>query len=212
MRLTAACRGGSPKNKGMVGVDRVVLAKRERPIILRPLGKGLEGITLRYLYAIRGEDSYFEDIPDVKLVPDMVKLAGDIIDTKAGSFDPTEFVDHYETAVVEMLKKKQAGVPVSKEAPPANHAMSSTSWMRCVKVRRAAAVESYRKQPGALLPRRHRQNALPRAAERRADMKDQLLTVVDALLQAKAELSAHMERREERTAYNQSSRSNPLRP
>jgi DNA end-binding protein Ku len=48
-----------------------------------------------------------------------VKLAGDIIDTKAGKFDPSEFVDHYEVAVVEMLKKKQAGVPVSKEAPAA---------------------------------------------------------------------------------------------
>ena len=107
------------KNKKMVGVGRVVLAKRERPIILRPLGKGLEGITLRYPYEVRGEDSYFEDIPDVKLAPDMVKLAGDIIDTKAGSFDPSEFTDHYEVAVVEMLKKKQAGMPVSKEAPAA---------------------------------------------------------------------------------------------
>lgn len=107
------------KNKKMVGVGRVVLAKRERPIILRPLGKGLEGITLRYPYEVRGEDSYFEDIPDVKLAPDMVKLAGDIIDTKAGSFDPSEFVDHYEVAVVDMLKKKQAGMPVSKEAPSA---------------------------------------------------------------------------------------------
>ena len=107
------------KTKRMVGVGRVVLAKRERPIILRPLGKGLERITLRYPYDVRGENSYFEDIPEVKLVPDMVKLAGDIIDTKAGSFDSTEFVGHYEVAVVEMLKKKQAGMPVSKEAPSA---------------------------------------------------------------------------------------------
>ncbi len=105
------------KSKKMVGVGRVVLAKRERPIILRPLGKGLEGITLRYPYEVRGEDSYFEEIPDVKLVPDMVKLAGDIIDSKAGNFDPSEFIDHYEAAVVDMLKKKQAGLPLSKDAP-----------------------------------------------------------------------------------------------
>ena len=105
------------KTKKMVGVGRVVLAKRERPIILRALGKGLEGITLRYPYEVRGEDSYFEDIADVKIVPDMVKLAGDIIDSKAGTFDPSEFVDHYEVAVVDMLKKKQAGQPVSKDVP-----------------------------------------------------------------------------------------------
>ena len=105
------------KAKKMVGVGRVVLAKRERPIILRSRGKGLEAISLRYPYEVRGEDSYFEDIPDVKVLPDMVKLAGEIIDSKAGTFDPSEFVDHYEVAVVEMLKKKQAGVPVNKNAP-----------------------------------------------------------------------------------------------
>ena len=103
------------KLKKVVGVGRVVLAKRERPIILRPLGKGLEGISLRYPYEVRGEDSYFDEIPDLKLAPDMVKLAGDIIDSKAGKFDPSEFVDHYEVAVVDMLKKKQAGQPVSKD-------------------------------------------------------------------------------------------------
>jgi DNA end-binding protein Ku len=105
------------KAKKMVGVGRVVLSKRERPVILRPLSKGLQAIALRYPYEVRSEHSYFDDIPDVKLVPDMVKLAGDIIDSKAGSFDPNEFVDHYEVAVVDMLKKKQAGQPVSKDAP-----------------------------------------------------------------------------------------------
>ena len=50
---------------------------------------------------------------------EMLKLAEHILDSKAAAFDPKEFVDHYETAVVEMLKKKQAGVVVSKEAPRA---------------------------------------------------------------------------------------------
>jgi DNA end-binding protein Ku len=102
------------KTKKMVGVGRVVISKRERPIILRALGKGLEGITLRYPYEVRNENGYFGDIADVKIVPDMVKLAGDIIDSKAGRFDPSVFVDHYEVAVVDMLKKKQAGKPIEK--------------------------------------------------------------------------------------------------
>jgi non-homologous end joining protein Ku len=39
-----------------------------------------------------------------------------------GHFDPSEFEDRYETAVVEMLKQRQVGVPPRKEAaiaPPA---------------------------------------------------------------------------------------------
>src|SRR5262249_24286951 len=38
------------KAKDMVGVGRVVIAKRERPIVLAPLEKGLRGMTLRYPY------------------------------------------------------------------------------------------------------------------------------------------------------------------
>jgi len=49
----------------------------------------------------------------------MVKLAEHILETKSGHFDPTEFEDRYENAVVEMLKQKQAGMPVRKEAPVA---------------------------------------------------------------------------------------------
>jgi DNA end-binding protein Ku len=49
----------------------------------------------------------------------MVKLAEHILDTRAGHFDPAEFEDRYETAVVEMLKQKQAGLPPKKEAPVA---------------------------------------------------------------------------------------------
>jgi DNA end-binding protein Ku len=47
---------------------------------------------------------------------EMLKLAEHILDTKAGDFDPSRFVDRYETAVVELLKKKQAGV-TPKERP-----------------------------------------------------------------------------------------------
>jgi len=39
----------------------------------------------------------------------MLKLAEHIVESKAAEFDPSELVDHYEFAVVEMLKQKQAG-------------------------------------------------------------------------------------------------------
>ena len=51
----------------------------------------------------------------MKLEPDMLKLAEQILQSKATDFDPSQFVDQYEEAVVEMLRKKQAGMPVSRE-------------------------------------------------------------------------------------------------
>jgi DNA end-binding protein Ku len=44
----------------------------------------------------------------------ILKLAEHILKTKTEDFNPSKFVDHYEEAVVEMLKKKQAGVTVPK--------------------------------------------------------------------------------------------------
>jgi DNA end-binding protein Ku len=105
------------RDKKMVGVGKVVISKRERPIILEPFGKGLRGMTLRYPYELRQEDEYFADIPDVKIPKEMLQLAEHIVETKAGDFDPSEFEDTYEVAVVDMLKQKQAGKTVSKAAP-----------------------------------------------------------------------------------------------
>ena len=83
--------------------------------MLQPWDKGLMGTTLRYPYEIRDSKEYFDEIPDVKVAPDMLKLAEHILESKEGSFDPSQFVDHYEEAVVEMLKKKQAGIPAPRE-------------------------------------------------------------------------------------------------
>ena len=107
------------KGKGLVGLGRVVISKRERPIILEPFGKGLRGMTLRYPYEVRDEKEYFSDIPEVKIPGEMLKLAEHILDSKAADFDPAEFIDHYEDAVVDMLKQKQSGKVVSKTAPKA---------------------------------------------------------------------------------------------
>ena len=103
------------RGKDMVALGRVVLAKRERVIMLQPWDKGLLASTLRYPYEIRDAKEYFGDIPDVKVEPDMLELAEHILRSKATDFDPSQFVDRYEEAMVEMLKKKQAGLPVSRE-------------------------------------------------------------------------------------------------
>ena len=103
------------RDKDLVALGRVVLSKRERVIMIEPSGKGLVGTTLRYPYEVRDAKEYLDDIPDVALAPDMLKLAEQILKSKTTDFDPSQFEDRYEEAVVELLKKKQAGLPVSRE-------------------------------------------------------------------------------------------------
>ena len=105
----------------MVAVGRVVLARREHVIALEPKGRGLVGTTLRYPYEVRDEKPYFEDIPELKLPKDMLDLAAHIVETKSGHFDPSQFEDRYENALIDLLKKKQAGQkiePAREFTPP----------------------------------------------------------------------------------------------
>jgi DNA end-binding protein Ku len=105
------------RDKEVVGIGRVVLARRERPMILEPYDKGIRAFTLRYASEARDAAAYFEDIPDIKLPTEMKELAEVIIDRKTGHFDPAKFEDRYETAVIDLLKSKEAGLPPPAEKP-----------------------------------------------------------------------------------------------
>ena len=105
----------------MVALGRVVLARREHVIALEPKGRGLVGTTLRYPYEVRDEKPYFEDIPELKLPKEMLDLAAHIVETKSCHFDPSQFEDRYENALIDLLKKKQAGEkiePAREFTPP----------------------------------------------------------------------------------------------
>jgi DNA end-binding protein Ku len=120
------------RGKDMVALGRIVLAKRERVIALQPWEKGLLGTTLRYPYEVRNAGEYFDEIPDMKVSKEMLGLAEHILEQKAGEFDPSAFIDHYEEAVVDMLKSKQAGVRPSKQkaAAPASNVVNLMDALR----------------------------------------------------------------------------------
>jgi DNA end-binding protein Ku len=100
----------------MVGLARVVLYRRERILMLEPRSKGIMAHTLHYDTEVRDDHGYFEDIRNIKLSSDLIDLASHIIDTKSSRFDPSEFRDRYEEALVEMVKAKAKGK--KPKAPP----------------------------------------------------------------------------------------------
>src|SRR4051794_2174646 len=62
----------------------------------------------------------------MKLPKDTLQLAEHILETKAGDFEADKFEDRYENAVVEMIQRKRAGMPVPTEriAAPAPNVVS----------------------------------------------------------------------------------------
>jgi DNA end-binding protein Ku len=102
------------KKKGWVGLGRVVTHRRERLLMLQSRGKGIVATALRFKNEVRDDDQYFDDIPNVKIAPDMIKLAEHILEQKKGHFDSSKFEDRYEDALRALIKAKKAG-----KAPPA---------------------------------------------------------------------------------------------
>ncbi len=110
------------EKEDLAGLARVVVYRRERLLLLRPRGKGLMATALRYKNEVRDEKDYFDDIKNIKVPPDMLKLATHILETKKGHFKPEKFEDRYENAVLALIKAKRAGKepPTVADAKPSN--------------------------------------------------------------------------------------------
>jgi DNA end-binding protein Ku len=125
------------RSRGIVGLARVVLFRRERILMLEPRRRGLLGTTLHYAYEVRDDKAYFDEIPEVKIAPDMLDLATHIIDTKKAKFDPSRFEDRYQDAIVELIRAKRAGRPAP--VPPAQRPSNVVSLMDAL--RRSVAAD-----------------------------------------------------------------------
>jgi DNA end-binding protein Ku len=138
--------------KDVVGMGRVVLARRERPIIVEPMGNGIRGITLRYSHEIRDEASYFAEIPNLKLPEEMLRVAEHIVETKMSDFNPAFLEDRYRTVLISKLKERSE-MP-KKATPAAPSAQNVISLMDVLKRSLAAEQPVARTSPPKTAPRR----------------------------------------------------------
>jgi DNA end-binding protein Ku len=108
------------ERKRMAGLARIVLWRRERPVVIEPMGKGMLLTTLRYENTVRTPETVVDEVEDVKTDKDMLDLAANFIEKKKAKFDPSKFEDHYQAALHELVETKQSGrkAPVSKAAAP----------------------------------------------------------------------------------------------
>ncbi len=56
------------REKGAMGLGRVVLASRERPILIEPTGKGLRGTTLRFAHEVRRQCTVLAELTSIRRV------------------------------------------------------------------------------------------------------------------------------------------------
>jgi DNA end-binding protein Ku len=107
--------------RNVVAMGRVVLARRERPLVIEPFGRGLRGITLRFAHEIRDPANYFGSIGEMQLPQEMVRIAEHIVAAKTSSLDAAYLEDRYRTVVLSKLKEKHAASPAGPPvAAPSN--------------------------------------------------------------------------------------------
>jgi DNA end-binding protein Ku len=97
------------RESGKIAVGQVVINGQERIIALRPLGDGLLGNSLRYHDEIRDPADFFGSIKEDDVDEDQLAIMEQIIARKTKPFDPSNFVDHYQTAVRELINQKLEG-------------------------------------------------------------------------------------------------------
>jgi Ku protein len=101
------------KAKEVVGIGRLVLARREHPVMVEPRGKGFLLITLHDPDEVRLPEEIFDDIKDVKVDKQNLSLAETLIERMEGEFDLKLFEDRYQAALKDMVEAKMKGKKIA---------------------------------------------------------------------------------------------------
>jgi len=97
------------REAGKVAIARLVLSSRERVVTIGPRENGMFVTTLRNPSEVRATTAYFEGIPESEPDKEMLQLAEQLIKQKTTAFNPADYEDRYEIALMEMIKTKIAG-------------------------------------------------------------------------------------------------------
>ncbi len=118
---------------GKVALSRVVIARREHPIAIMPMGKGLVVHTLHEERDLNDFSDLFDHLPTAKPDPDMVQLATQLIDRQAGRYDPADVEDRYESrlrSVIDAKLKGEGVEPEDDEEPDRSNVVDLMSALR----------------------------------------------------------------------------------
>jgi DNA end-binding protein Ku len=110
------------KQANKVGIGQLILRGQSNIVALEPCGRGLLLEILRHADEVKAADAFFEEVPEVKVDKEALELAIELIERKAGKFEPEKLKDEYTEAVWELINAKiehRAPTVVTGEAPSA---------------------------------------------------------------------------------------------
>lgn len=109
------------RKSGKTALGQISARGRDHIVAIRPCGPGLLAETLRYADEVRASDEVFDDIPKVKVDPDMAALATELIERRSSPFRPEAFKSEYRVALKALIKEKQTKGTITAQADPAGN-------------------------------------------------------------------------------------------
>ncbi|MGO4724819.1 MULTISPECIES: non-homologous end joining protein Ku [unclassified Inquilinus] len=102
-----------------VGLSKLVLYRRERPIMIEPRGLGMVVWTLRQADEVRDEDTYFRGIKPVAPSKEAMTLALSVIKERQTDWSEELLGDRVQASLKKIIARKKKGqkVVASKPAP-----------------------------------------------------------------------------------------------
>jgi hypothetical protein len=91
---------------GKTALARFVISQRERTIAMRPTGDGLIAHTLYEERDLNSAKDLFEGLSGIKIDPEMVQLASQLVQRQSGQYDAADLEDRYETRLRAMIDAK----------------------------------------------------------------------------------------------------------
>jgi DNA end-binding protein Ku len=103
---------------GKVALSRVVISQRERTIALRPVDEGLMAHTLYEDRDLNSGKELFEGMEGIKVDPEMVQLATQLVQRQSGKYDASDLEDRYEKRLRALIDAKLKGEGIEAEEEP----------------------------------------------------------------------------------------------
>jgi DNA end-binding protein Ku len=102
-----------------VGLSKLVLYRRERPIMIEPRGLGMVVWTLRQVDEVRDEDAYFRGIKPAAPPKEVMTLALSVIKERQTDWSEELLGDRVQASLKKIIARKKKGqkVVASKPAP-----------------------------------------------------------------------------------------------
>ena len=102
-----------------VGLSKLVLYRRERPIMIEPRGLGMVVWTLRQVDEVRDEDAYFRGIKPAAPPKEAMTLALSVIKERQTDWSEELLGDRVQASLKKIIARKKKGqkVVASKPAP-----------------------------------------------------------------------------------------------